>query len=178
MESVRMKMIITLVLLSTLAFSKITLPVSFSANFEQSVTNAKKKKITYSGKLKFSKKNGIQWHYSKPTKKDVCSDKKYLTIVDHDLEQVSYYELKKSIDLDKIIANAKLHRKSVYTAKYNEKEYTIQVDSKERLSRIAYFDELENTVLLIFTNVKYSNKEIPKSQLECHTPEYYDAING
>jgi outer membrane lipoprotein carrier protein len=173
-----MRYLTLIFVLSASLFAQIILPTSFSANFKQSVTNPKKKKINYSGKLTFSTKNGIKWLYQKPTQKDVCSDKMRLIVVDHDLEQVAYYRLEKAINLEKIIKNAKFVRKSVYTAKYDGKQYTLQVNTKGELSRIAYFDDLENTVLIIFSHVKYSSKEIPKSRLKCKIPKAYDTLNG
>ncbi len=123
------------------AQSEIKLPVSFQANFEQSITNDKKKKISYSGKIQYSSQY-FKWIYATPTKKSVCTDSQELIVVDHDLEQVSTYMMDEALDLPSILQKAELHRKTVYIASYKGKNYTIQVDKKKRLSRIAYKDNL------------------------------------
>ena len=128
--------------------------------------------------MRFSKKNGIKWIYSKPTKKDVCSDKIRLVVVDHDLEQVSYYKLNNAINLEKIVQKAQLVRKNVYTAKYDGQYYTLQVDSKGTILRVAYKDNLDNDGLIIFSKTKYSTKERSKKSLECKIPKAYDIVDG
>ncbi|KIM05747.1 MAG: hypothetical protein KU28_09615 [Sulfurovum sp. PC08-66] len=173
-----MRVLIILVLLNALGWGAIDLPTSFSASFEQIVTNPKKKKLHYSGTLQFSKANGLKWIYQKPTKKDVCSDNVRLVVVDHDLEQVSYYKLNKAIKLDKIIQNAKVLRPGVYTAHYDGKTYTLRVNKENKITQIAYYDELENMVQIVFKNLKSNPKDITPSHLQCHTPKAYDTIDG
>ncbi|KIM13239.1 MAG: hypothetical protein KU38_00850 [Sulfurovum sp. FS08-3] len=173
-----MRLLIILVLLNILAWGKIDLPTSFSASFEQIVTNPKKKRLHYSGTLQFSKANGLKWLYQKPTKKDVCSDNVRLVVVDHDLEQVSYYKLNKAIELDKIIQNAKAVRQSVYTAQYDGKTYTLKVNKENKITQIAYYDELENMVQIVFKNLKSNSKDIAPSHLQCRIPKTYDTIDG
>ncbi|MBN2824810.1 MAG: outer-membrane lipoprotein carrier protein LolA [Campylobacterales bacterium] len=173
-----MRLLLIVFVLATFAFGEIKLPTSFSTSFKQIVTNPKKKKFHYSGTLQFSTANGLKWIYKKPTKKDVCSDKVRLVVVDHDLEQVSYYKLNKAIDLEKIIKNAKLVRQNVYNAKYDGKEYTLKVNKQQEVTQIAYYDDLENMVQIVFTNLKSSSKDIAPSRLECKIPASYDTIDG
>ncbi len=161
-----------------LASNSILLPTSFQSNFKQTITNDKKKKIIYNGRMLYSQGNIVKWNYKKPTKKEVCSNNKRLTVIDHDLEQITRYRLSKAINLTQIIKNAKFRRKQVYIAKYEDKSYTIQVDKSGKLARIAYYDDLDNTVLIIFNNIKYSNKRINNKKLECKIPKEYDIIDG
>ena len=87
-----MKHIWTLLAFSSVLFSSaITLPDNFKATFEQKITNPEKKVIHYRGSIRFSDKKMIKWIYTEPTKKEVCTNGANITIVDHDLEQVSYY---------------------------------------------------------------------------------------
>ena len=173
-----MRLFIILLLLNALGWGAIDLPTSFGASFEQIVTNPKKKKLRYSGTMQFSKANGLKWIYQKSTKKDVCSDNVRLVVVDHDLEQVSYYKLNKAIKIDKIIQNAKVVRQSVYTAQYDGKTYTLKVNKNNEITQIAYYDELENMVQIVFTHLKSSPKDIAPSHLQCPIPKTYDTIDG
>jgi outer membrane lipoprotein carrier protein len=154
----------------------VTLPVSFKAHFKQTITNDQKKQIIYLGKIDFSTPNHFKWRYSTPTKKEVCTDGVKLRVVDHDLEQVSTYMIDKGLDLPAILESAKPHRKSVYVARYQDKSYTIQVNNRQELSRIAYKDDLDNTVLIVFSKMRYSAKKIPVTQMRCSYPDAYDRI--
>jgi len=171
---------ICFVLCSTVLFaqSTISLPPSFHADFKQTITNEQKKQIVYQGKIDFSSPDRFKWRYTAPTRKEVCTDSKKLLVVDHDLEQVSSYIIDKALDLVAILKGAKPHRKSVYIASYQDKYYTIQVNSRQELSRIAYKDDLDNTVLIVFSRMKYGKKEIPAAQMKCDYPERYDWVGG
>lgn len=160
------------------AQSAITLPPSFHAEFSQTITNDQKKQIVYRGKIDFSSPDRFKWRYTAPTRKEVCTDSKELLVVDHDLEQVSSYIIDKGLDLPAILKSAKPHRKSVYIARYQERYYTIQVNSRQELSRIAYKDDLDNNVLIIFSRMKYGKRSIPAAQMKCNYPESYDRIGG
>jgi len=176
-----MRLILLILIVNIVAFSaSITLPENFQAKFTQKITNPKKKVINYSGKVSFSDKSLLKWEYIKPTKKEVCTNGEDLIVVDHDLEQVSNYRIDKGFDLSKILKKAKAvkDRKTVYLAKYEGKNYTIQTDAKGRLSRVAYFDDLENTVLIIFTKMKYGKGKLKASSMKCNYPKDYDIING
>jgi len=174
----KISLLILYFLLATLlqAKSAISLPTSFKASFKQTITTDKKKKINYSGTLLFSSPKHFKWSYNAPTKKEVCTDGKELLIVDHDLEQISAYYIDSALNLSEILKKAKFHRKSVYIAKHRDKNYTIQVNSRGQLSRIAYLDDLDNTVLIIFSKMRYSSKKINQSKLKCNYPADYDEI--
>ena len=176
-----MKFILLILMVNVVAYSaSITLPENFKANFTQKITNTNKKVINYSGKVTFFNKTQLKWEYVKPTKKEVCTDGYELVVVDHDLEQVSNYRINKGFNLSKILEKAKevKNRKTVYLAKYEGKTYTIQTDSKGRLKRVVYFDDLENTVLIIFSKMKYGKAKLNESKMKCNYPKSYDIING
>lgn len=160
------------------AESIIILPENFKANFTQKITNTKKKSINYSGKVRFSDKTLLKWEYLKPTKKEVCTDGAELWVVDHDLEQVSNYFISKGFDFAKILKKAKEHSKNVYVAKHENKSYTIQVDGKQQLHSIAYFDDLDNKVQIVFKKMKYGKGKLNLKSMQCHYPENYDMIRG
>jgi len=156
----------------------IILPENFQADFTQKITNTKKKTINYSGKVRFSNKTLLKWEYLKPTQKEVCTNGFELLVVDHDLEQVSNYFINKGFDLAKILEKAKEYSRNIYVAKYENKDYTIQVDAKQHLHSIAYFDDLDNKVQIVFIKMKYGKGNLPPQSMKCNYPKNYDMIRG
>jgi len=173
-----MTKLLALLLLSTLLFSDIKLPDNFSAEFRQMITNTKKKVINYSGEVRFSDAKLFKWSYLEPTKKEVCTDGSELLVVDHDLEQVSAYYISKGIDIAKVLTKAKLHSKNIYVAEYDGKKYTIQLDETQKLHSIAYYDELDNKVQIVFKEIHYGKGKLPSKEMKCDYPVEYDVIRG
>ena len=174
-----MKIIIILMTLGIYVFgSAINLPKNFIANFTQTITTAKKKKIHYNGKIYFSNQKLLKWHYNKPKKKEVCTNGRKLTVIDYDLEQASFFKISKGFDFAKIVKKAKLHKKNIYVARYEKVDYTIQLDNAKKLHSIAYFDSLENKVQILFKQVKYGKTNLSKKTMTCKVPKNFDIING
>ena len=169
---------ISLLLSGSLFGSSITVPENFKADFTQQITNPDKKVIHYKGSVRFSKDHMLKWTYLEPTHKEVCTNRGNVTVVDHDLEQISYYLIEKGFDIEKILDCAKPYKetKTVFIAEYEERQYTLQVDKYHRLWRIAYFDDLENEVLIIFENMRYGKGKLPMKSLQCPAPSSYDVI--
>ena len=173
------KLILILTLnIYVLADSGIKLPANFTANFTQMITNTKKKTIRYAGKVYFSNKTNFKWMYTKPTKKELCVDNTDVVVVDHDLEQVSYFLINKGFNFVKIIKEAKVYKKNIYFAVVDGIRYTIKVDSKKRLHSFAFFDNLDNKVQLVLKKLKYGKGKINKKKMTCKVPKEYDVIRG
>ena len=172
--------IITVTILLTLALfaDTITLPEHFRASFEQTVTNPKNKVIRYSGKVAYSGNNLLKWSYVSPTKKEVCTDGKEVLVVDHDLEQTSAYRIDKGFDLTQILKDAKPYKKNIYITDYEGKQYTIKLDEKGRLQSVAYFDDLDNKVQILFKQMRYGKGILPAEEMKCNYPATYDVIRG
>ncbi len=173
-----MRLLLLLLLTSSLLTANIELPENFQADFSQKITNTKGKVINYIGKVRFSNENLFKWSYEEPTKKEVCTNGLELLVVDHDLEQVSAYLIDKGIDIAKILKNATLYSEYIYVAKYENKKYTIQVDKKQKLHSIAYFDDLDNKVQIVFKHMKYGKGNLPTQSMKCNYPKNYDMIRG
>lgn len=173
-----MRLLSLLLLLSSVLIASIELPENFQANFEQKITNTKGKVIKYTGKVLFSDKSLFKWSYISPTKKEVCTDGVELLVVDHDLEQVSTYYITKGLDISKVLDKAEPYSKHIYVAEYEAKHYTIQLDDTKKLHSIAYYDELDNKVQIIFTNMKYGKGKLKSGKLKCNYPNAYDVIRG
>ncbi len=171
--------LLSLLLLAFSALSaNIELPENFQADFTQKITNTKGKMINYSGKVRFSNEYLFKWSYTEPTKKEVCTNGLELLVVDHDLEQVSAYLIAKGIDIAKVLNKAKVYSKNIYVADYENKKYTIQVDNKQKLHSIAYFDDLDNKVQIVFKHMKYGKGNLPTQSMKCNYPKNYDMIRG
>lgn len=173
-----MKQITLFVLCSTWAFSNIALPENFTADFRQLITNTKKKVITYKGTVRFSDKKLFKWSYLEPTQKEVCTDGHELLVVDHDLEQVSAFIISKGLDVAKVLNKAKHYSKNIYLADFDGRKYTIQLNAKKQLQSIAYFDDLDNKVQLVFTEIHYGKGKLKAQEMQCNYPESYDQIRG
>jgi outer membrane lipoprotein-sorting protein len=166
----------TILLIVSIYANEISIPNSFTANFKQLITNRHGKKIKYRGKVYFNAPDTLKWIYKSPTKKEVCSSKGKVVVIDHDLEQASYYTIDKSFNLVKVLKRAKKHKGNVYVTKYKGKYYTIVLNKRGQVNQIAYKDNLDNTVNLMFTHIKYRNKFLPKSKFICAKPASYDSV--
>ncbi len=173
-----MKQLFIILCCTPLLFSTIHLPHSFEADFSQKITNTKHKVLNYSGKVYFSDTKHFKWQYLEPTQKEVCTDGVELLVVDHDLEQVSSYYIAQGLDISKILQKASEYSHNIYVALYENKKYTIQVDSKKRLQSIAYFDNLDNKVQIVFKHIKYKKSKFSSKMMQCIYPSEYDMIRG
>ena len=156
----------------------IVLPKQFKANFVQTVTNPKNKVIRYSGRVLFSGENLLKWSYVEPTKKEVCTDGREILVVDHDLEQVSAYRIDKGLDLTEILKDAKPYKDHIYVTQFSGKQYTIKLDEKGRLQSVAYYDDLDNKVQILFQKMHYGNSKLNAASMKCNYPAAYDVIRG
>jgi len=174
-----MKKILIAVLFSVLSNAgDIVLPEHFQATFVQTVTNPKNKVIRYSGKVAFSEGNLLKWSYEEPTKKEVCTDGKEVLVVDHDLEQTSAYRIDKGFDLTQILKDAKPYKDHIYVTEFAGKRYTIQLDNKAHLQSVAYYDDLDNKVQILFKHMKYGKGRLDAARMKCYYPASYDVIRG
>jgi outer membrane lipoprotein carrier protein len=188
-----MKLLISLLTLSTLLSAEIMLPQNFKTDFHQTITNDKGKVIKYEGSVLFKNlehlyansmgeesvysRSLFKWLYTSPTEKEVCTDGTSLIVVDHDLEQVSSYMIEDGINLEEILKIAKKISATDYQATYKDIEYLISLNGQSELKQIVYVDNLDNRVKIIFNNMKY-NTSISENSLECNAPDMYDIIKG
>jgi outer membrane lipoprotein carrier protein len=174
-----MKIFLMIVLFGAfLNAENITLPGHFEAQFVQTVTNPDHKMIRYRGKVVFSERNLLKWSYTEPTKKEVCTDGREVLVVDHDLEQTSAYRIDKGFDLTQILQSAKPYKEDIYIAVFSGKRYTIQLDPKGKLQSIAYYDDLDNKVQILFKMMQYGNGYLDAEKMKCNYPVNYDVIRG
>jgi len=174
-----LKQLLWLVVVNVFAYAGgINVPENFQASFTQKITNPKNKVINYAGKVYFSEGSKLKWEYTKPTKKEVCTNGRELLVIDHDLEQVSQYNISKGFNLSEILKKSKKHNKTLYLAKHRGTQYTIKVDKKNRLQAVAYFDELDNKVQISFSRMLFGKGKLSKKKMTCKKPKSYDYIRG
>jgi outer membrane lipoprotein carrier protein len=173
-----MKLLWGLLFSTSLSLATITLPENFKAKFIQTVTTPKKKIIKYNGKVLFSHKVFFKWVYMKPTQKEVCTNGKEILVVDHDLEQVSAFYIQKGLNIAKVLGKAMPYKDDIYIAQFDGKKYTIQLSKSKKLQSIAYYDDLDNKVQILFTQMQYGKDILPKKSMQCNYPASYDVIRG
>ncbi|MCB4760096.1 MAG: LolA-like outer membrane lipoprotein chaperone [Sulfurovum sp.] len=156
----------------------IMLPEHFKAAFVQTITNPKQKVIHYRGSVVYSENNLFKWSYVEPTKKEVCTNGKEILVVDHDLEQISVYQIDKGFDLIQILKSARLYKKYIYVTQYEGKNYTIKLNNKGQLQSVLYYDDLDNKVQILFTKIKYGKGKLPALVIRCSYSADYDIIKG
>jgi len=156
----------------------IVLPAGMEAVFLQKVTNARKKVIRYSGKVWMDSGARFKWSYLKPTRKEVCSDGKRVVVVDHDLEQVSFYRMDKGFDLGAVLKRARPYKGNLYTARYQGRTYTLEVDGRGLIDQIAYRDDMDNVVNIRLEKIKTFSRPPAAKKMRCPYPKTYDVIGG
>ena len=148
--------------------------VSFQADFTQSVTDDKKKVLTYNGSVLASKPQNALWRYSKPVNKDVYINSHRVTIIEPEIEQVIIKRIESNFDFFNMIKNAKKIEKNIYMAIYKNSEFTITTKD-ELIKSISYIDEFENSVEVIFDNQKQNDK-INKELFIPNIPLEFDIV--
>ena len=148
--------------------------VSFQADFTQSVTDDKKKVLTYSGSVLASKPQNALWRYSKPVNKDVYINSRRVTIIEPEIEQVIIKRIESNFDFFNMIKNAKKIEKNIYMAIYKNSKFRITTKD-ELIKSISYIDEFENSVEVLFDNQKQNDK-INKELFIPNIPLEFDIV--
>jgi len=147
---------------------------SFEADFLQTVTNESGKTIEYKGKV-FIKNNGkVLWKYFEPVVKNVFLIDDLVIVDEPELEQAIYTKLEKSIDMIKLLKEAKKIEENLFESNLYDVEYLIKIKD-DKISSLSYKDELANSIEIKFLNNK-QNIEIKDSVFQFLPPDYYDII--
>lgn len=147
---------------------------SFEASFRQTISNASTKTIEYSGEVFIKANQKILWRYAKPVIKNVYVIKNIAIIDEPELEQVIYTQLQNDMNLIYLIKQAEQKSENLYVTALNEIEYHLHVKN-ETIQKITYKDELENSVEIVFDNIK-QNMPISDELFKFFPPEHYDII--
>lgn len=147
---------------------------SFQASFTQTIVNASKKSIVYSGDVFIKKEGKILWRYKTPIIKNVYVIKNIAMIDEPELEQVIYTQLQNDMNLISLIKNAKLQKEDHYITALQNIEYHLFFKQNE-LHKITYIDALENQVTIAFENIQ-QDANISDELFRFFPPEHYDII--
>lgn len=147
---------------------------TFKAEFTQLVTNESKKTIEYNGEV-FIKNNGkVLWKYKTPIIKNVYVIENIAIVDEPELEQAIYTSLEKSIDILKLLKDAKKIDDNLYKASLNDVDYFITL-KENKVSSLSYKDQLANSISINFSKIE-QNSEISDELFIFLAPDYYDII--
>jgi outer membrane lipoprotein carrier protein len=130
---------------------------TFKSDFTQNITNPSGKTITYSGDIVANDNNMYIWTYNEPIVKQVYIIQNDVIINEPELEQTIYTTLNTQINLFQLIKEAKQISQHEYISIFNEIEYTLYLKD-DLLQSIAYKDEIDNKVSIIFKNQQINQK--------------------
>jgi len=147
-------LILTLFFTSLFAFGENI--QSFEADFIQTITDEENKVLKYTGTMHSKRPALVLWNYTNPINKKIYINKNRAVIVEAELEQAIIKHLRGEIDFFEIITKAKLIDKTHYKAYYKDLEFTLEEKNGIIIS-LAYTDQLENKVLITFTNQKQNH---------------------
>jgi outer membrane lipoprotein-sorting protein len=165
-----------MLLASTLS-AELNIPEQIQADFHQTVLNTENNQtLNYSGSVYMKFPNEAKWIYKEPIEKIICLMKNRAWVIEPELEQATLFELDKAVPILKILKQAKEIEKHKYKALYEGVEYIIITDSKDEIKEIKYIDDLGNSVVLTFKELK--TKPLDQSILKCTIPEDYDIIDS
>ena len=172
-----MKKIIITMLFASALLARLQIPDQIHADFSQIVLNTENNQtLRYTGSVFIRFPNEAKWIYKQPIEKTVCLMQNRAWVIEPELEQATLFQLSRATFVLKILKEANQIKKHKYKALHEGVEYIITTDSKERIKRIEYTDDLGNGVVLTFKNIK-SNPLNPTS-LKCIIPKDYDIIDG
>ncbi len=165
-------LILTLFLSSLFAFGETI--QSFEADFTQTITDEENKVLEYKGKMHSKRPDLVLWDYTAPINKKIYVNKKRAVIVEVELEQAIIKDLGSNMDFFDILEKAKAVDDTHYTAYYKDIEFILKEENGIIMS-LSYTDQLENKVLVVFTNQK-QNRPIEDKFFTPKVPKDFDII--
>ncbi len=169
-----MKVLIISLFLANVLFGNILDFKTISIDFKQIVKNKSGKDVIYKGGLKIKGNDKILWNYKIPVEKNVFINKDKVIIDEPELEQVITSSLNDELNMIKIINNSKKVSQNTYENIIDNTKYTIIIENNI-LKSVSYKDELDNKVLILFTNFQ-KDVFINDSVFSFTIPKNYDVI--
>ncbi len=149
---------------------------TIQTHFTQKVTNEQGATVTYHGKMFANQRsNKALWEYTAPVHKKIyyTGDGK-LVIIEPELEQAIFAKLHKVPNILKLLSEAKEGKKGELHTRFNSIDYTIHTNGN-KITSIRYHDEMQNRVMISFTNEKI-NRFIDKRLFAYQIPSSYDIL--
>jgi len=147
---------------------------TFEASFTQTIINPSGNEVKYNGLLHIQEPDKIKWQYKNPIEKFVYVKKNSVTIIEPELEQAIITKIDQEINILNLLKNAKKISTNNYLSLFNNVEYSLTLDNK-KLKKITYKDEIENNVIITFTNIQQNHK-IEKDVFLFTIPFEFDII--
>jgi outer membrane lipoprotein carrier protein len=147
---------------------------SFVATFTQTITTPNDVVTTYKGSIALQEPYLAKWEYNYPIDKSIYIHNLDVVMVEPDLEQAIMSRMEQSINLFLILKKATKVSPTSLEATYQDRTYTIQIRNNF-IQSISYTDELDNRVLIAFSN-QINNKKLDSSTFKYHIPPFYDII--
>lgn len=147
---------------------------SFEANFTQKITDEEKKVLSYKGSMRSKRPDMVLWSYESPINKKIYVTKKRAVIVEPELEQAIIKRLEGEIDFFGILSSAEAVDETHYKATYKGITFILKEDNGI-ITSLAYTDQLENKVVIEFSNQK-QNRPIEDRVFTPKVPVDYDII--
>lgn len=147
---------------------------SFQANFIQKITDEENKVLTYEGTIHSKRPNYVLWHYTEPINKKIYINNKRAVIVEPELEQAIIKQLQGEIDFFGILASAESVDMTHYKASYKGIDFILN-EVNGVIESLSYTDQLENKVLIIFSQQK-QNRPLEDELFTPKVPKDFDII--
>lgn len=168
-------LLFTLIFASSLiASTNLSSLKSFKADFTQIVVNESNKSIEYKGEVFIKNSGKVLWKYKTPILKNVYLINDQVIVDEPELEQAIYTKLEQTIDMIKLLKEAKKIDKDLYQANLYEIDYFITL-KEGKIRSLAYKDQLANRVSINFSNIE-QNIKISDEIFNFLPPKYYDII--
>jgi outer membrane lipoprotein carrier protein len=146
-----MKVLIISFFLANVLFGNILDFKTLHTSFKQIVKNRSGNEIVYQGELKIKGNDKILWSYKIPIVKNVYINKNQVIIDEPELEQAITSTLNDELNIVKIINNSKKVSQNIYENTLEDTKYSIMIENNI-LKSISYKDELDNKIVILFTN--------------------------
>lgn len=170
------KLILSLIILvsNLLAVEQLKEIKTFQGDFIQTVSKESSKSISYEGKVFIKNSDRVLWKYTSPIEKNVFLLNDIVVIDEPELEQVIYTRLKEELNILSILQNSKKLSQDKYESFFYDRRYEVLMEDS-KIKEISYKDELDNFIIIKFTNV-VQNEEIAEDFFRFIPPSHYDII--
>ena len=147
---------------------------SFSADFEQTITDENGQQVVYKGHIWAERPSSAHWQYKEPVVKEIYITGMEVIVIEPEMEQAIIRTLNEEINFFTILSNTKQIDANLYNAVYNSQEFAINVNSGLP-STISYSDTFDNKVeIRFFGGTK--NISMDAGRFEAEIPASFDIV--
>ncbi len=148
---------------------------SFYAKFVQRITNDQNRTITYRGEVAYEAPDRTIWRYESPTKKTILIQGSRVIVVEPELEQATFSQLRKDRQIFSLLQKARKVAPGRYVLSLDEKNLSIFTDANDTIKRVRFKDEMDNDVEVEFVD-RQKDIELDDSFFEVKIPADFDRI--